>query len=1085
MRTQLLKTTVFLLILGTGLAAVAAAPRLAVVAVTPAVEGRTVADQLTAALSRDPATLALVERQQIDAVLRELGLAAAQGRGGQLALGERLNAQGLLLLEVAGQALTARLVDSSSGLILFTEGWPVDAVQGQGLPEAATARLRERILAGLRQAAALAGGAGAKGVTVVAVAPLRNRLWNDTDNRRAETLSRLLALQLSRQPGLLLVERDELRRVAEEKTAAAAEAGRLVAAAAVVTGNTLFAPAKTGDGRIITVETAFQRAAATQPGPAVTGDAEDLMGIAAKLAGEIAARLRPGGTAAAADSASAIPFDAAGEARYFLWLAKTQGNDESRRPFLETAYALNPQDPEIRQTLASVLLTQPYENWARSQQPPPKRAVDEGLPDGIRALRLLMAPPATTTSMEGFSDLLIKLKPEPVTPEQRGQLRQGRVLLRRYQELEWDVRDGVPHHNLPWIGQFFGIIPAMIETPEEAMAYLEPMAAHWLRSPERMADEGVMDIFQNICGLRDGYAACPRWSAAAVEPLFDAMLVRLQPLAKTGDPLFHAQLDFIRTFREKDYQFQPQEGYPPQGPEAVTAARNLLTAYQVRAAGNPKWGQAMQVPEGMRIWRALSCLPWPEQETWFDKLFLPALQQGYTRNFSYPCGVYFGMPPAPAPSPEYRRMVVRAYAVLSRQSGQDLDNVLQNLRNKAKAFSVTLTVTDGLPGNGTAQVREIDLSAAGLPKAGRCFIAGFVQEPETIWLQVKGDWDGVLRYDISQARVTGAVKRPWGSDQQPKIACGGQQMAVTADAVWWSEYNQIWRMPKTAFTLPATTADAAASPLPGLAPPLEYSFAVVDGWVYWVASGGSIWRRRYVASGAEPGATAECVADSARVGGTGPLDGGGQWWPSALTADPLRHRVLWMVNQNGPDGPRNGVWSHLVATGRLEQVMAARFSDLHANVSTVAGDRWVYSGQGFVSIVVDLLRNQVAYNLKPAQPFSWQRPGAPQPIQAPMLSLAANSSECFDGWTISGFTVTPATSDALLLFAPRGDNVRVRVFTPTACLAEVKNDARLLDQLVGGAWWTPRGILVAAVPERTGPMKLWLYETTVQPATAP
>ncbi|MEI8079392.1 MAG: hypothetical protein WCH61_07185, partial [bacterium] len=165
--------------------------------------------------------------------------------------------------------------------------------------------------------------------------------------------------------------------------------------------------------------------------------------------------------------------------------------------------------------------------------------------------------------------------------------------------------------------------------------------------------------------------------------------------------------------------------------------------------------------------------------------------------------------------------------------------------------------------------------------------------------------------------------------------------------------------------------------------------------------------------------------------------------------------------------------------GVLEQVMAARFSDLHATVSTVAGDRWVYSGQGFVSIEVDLSRNQVAYNLKPAQPFSWQRPGAPPPIQAPTLSLAANSSEGSDGWTISCFTVTPAAADALLLFAPRGDQVRVRVFTPTTCLAEIKNDARLLDQMVGGAWWTPRGILVAAVPERTGPLKLWLYEPTV------
>jgi len=203
-----------------------------------------------------------------------------------------------------------------------------------------------------------------------------------------------------------------------------------------------------------------------------------------------------------------------------------------------------------------------------------------------------------------------------------------------------------------------------------------------------------------------------------------------------------------------------------------------------------------------------------------------------------------------------------------------------------------------------------------------------------------------------------------------------------------------------------------------------------------------------------------------------------------LAADPSRHRVLWMVQESNSAGPRNGIWSHHADTGRVEQVIAAPFWDPQDKVSTVAGDRWVYSGNGYVSMVFDLLHNQVTYNLRPGEPFSWRRLGSLQPVQAPELSLAANSSQGADAWTISGFTVTPAASDAILMFAPRGDQVRVRVFTPTACLAEVKNDARLLDQLVGGAWWTPRGILVAAVPERTGPMKLWLYEAATN-ATSP
>ena len=1063
--------------------ATAAAPRLAVVAVTPEAEARTVADQLTAALSRDPATLALVERQQIDAVLRELGLAATQGRGGQLALGERLNAQVLLLLDVADQTLTARLVDSTSGLILFSEGWPTNAVQGQGLPEAATARLRERILTGLRQAAALAGGASKGNVTLVAVVPLRNRLWDDTDNRRAETLSRLLALQLSRQPDLLLVERNELRRVAEEKGLAATATGRLAAAAVIVTGSTLFLAVKTGTGKTVTVETAFQRGAAPQPGPAVTGDADDLMGVATQLAREIAARLRLRNTAVA-DSAVAPPFDAAGEARYLLWIANClHVNDEDKTTvsLLEAALALNPKDPEIRQAVADALLGYPGRHGGEVK--PPLDHFASWMSDSERALHLLLAEPPVFISIGCFPSYLNVLRPEDLTPEQRLEVRRLRGLFRRYTELEWDVRDGVPHRSVSGMFNLLPSIPAMFETPEAAMVYLEPMAACWLRSSERSYGEDTVDIFQSIIRVRNSFVACPRWRAATVEPLFDAMLGRLQPLAETGDPLTHAELDFIIAYRDIFYPGRSRQGYgcPPQSLAAVKAARDLLAICQNRAASNSQWSRTVKARQAQMIWQALGCPPLSEQETWFNDLLLPALRQGYWRDFSYPAGEYFSFPLAPAPSPEYQRILIQAYTVLSRQSGPDLDNLLHGLRFMARELKIVLT--DGLPGNGDDPVREIDLLAAGLPKNDRCFIAGFVQEPETIWFQIKGGWDGVLRYDVAQARVTGAVKWPWGSGRNPTLACGGQQLTVTADAVWWSEgsQSQICRMPKTAFSLPAPQVDPATAAMPGLNPSPYDKFAVVDDWIYWCAENGGIWRLRHAAG--KPVGTAECVADSTRGSGIGLLDGRSGWGAITLVADPPRHRVLCLVWDSPSDGPRGGVWSHQVDTGRLECVVVARLeSNGHAQASTVNGDRWVYSAGSFMGIVMDLRDGRVAYNLRPAIPFLWNHPGDKAQTQAPAVPLAMISSECFDAWTRPCFTVTPAAPDALLLFAPRGDNVRVRVFTPTTCLAEVKNDARLLDQMVTGAWWTPRGILVAAVPERTGPMKLWLYEVATKTA---
>ncbi|MFA5205340.1 MAG: hypothetical protein WC708_13165 [Lentisphaeria bacterium] len=1058
--------------------AAAAAPRLAVVAVTPAAEARTVADQLTAALSREPATLALVERQQVDAVLRELGLAAAQGRGGQLALGERLNAQGLLLLDVADRTLTARLVDGASGLVLFSEAWPVDAVQGQGLPEAATARLRERILAGLRQAAALAGGAGVKGATVVAVAPLRNRNGNETDDHRAEALSRLLALMLSKQPGLLLVERDELRRVAEEKNMEGTETGRLVAAAVVVTGSAWFAPAKPETDKMVAVETVLQRGTTTQPGPAMTGDTGNLVELAGRLAGATAACLRSGGTVA--DSANTAPFDAVGEARYFLWLAKCWGTGSASLPFLETALALDPNNPDVRRAMAQSLRAYGGENC---DQPISTRTM-RWILNNERALHLcLQEPPVLDGDIGDIGNQLNNLNPNDFSPAQLQEIRQARALLRRYMEAAWDIRDGVPHRHIGWTSNILAVIPALFETPEEAVAYMEPMAVQWLRSPEPLLGQDTLTVLQCISDQLMFYC-CPRWDKKKVEPLFAAMMRRLLPLASVSDPLIRAEAAFICAYQgERRFQTEIGEGGARQSEEAVLAAVGLLSAYQARAASNPNWaGEIKNMRQGRAIWLALGCLPGSDQEKWFDNLLLPALQQEYRPTFSYPVAEFFVLPSMPASSPEYRRMFTQAYSVLSRQSGQNSDNALRNMRITAQRLGMALTTDRSTTGAWPA--REIDLTVAGLVNGSPYAIHGYIQEAGTIWFLFHGAWTGVVRYDVREARVTGAVKLPWPRGNRAGVAVGSQPMAVTPDAVWCLMYGQLWCLPKTAFTLPATTE--TIQPLPNLTPAAA-ALVLVDDWIYWITESRAIWRMRQVAG--RPVGTAESVADAARVGGPGPLDGGLPWGAIALVADPPRHRVVWGVNEASPnppwdEGPRNGIWSHQVATGHFEHLIAARFPDV-AKVSTIDGDRWMYSGDCFVRVALDLGHDRVTYGMALDPPFTWKHPGDQQATTTPNLPLAVPGPGCFDGWTKPCFTVTLAAPDAFLLFTPRGDGVRVRVFTPTTCLGEVKNDARLLDHMVGGAWWTPRGILVAAVPERTGPMKLWLYESVARPATTP
>jgi len=105
-------------------AEIAAKPKLALLALGEG-NAAVLGDLLFAEFAKEM-RLALVERQAIDAVRRELDLAALSQPAARLALGQRLAADFLLLCDelAPDKKLRLRLVDAPTGIVLFLETLP-------------------------------------------------------------------------------------------------------------------------------------------------------------------------------------------------------------------------------------------------------------------------------------------------------------------------------------------------------------------------------------------------------------------------------------------------------------------------------------------------------------------------------------------------------------------------------------------------------------------------------------------------------------------------------------------------------------------------------------------------------------------------------------------------------------------------------------------------------------------------------------------------------------------------------------------------------------------------------------------------
>jgi hypothetical protein len=184
-------------------------PRVAIVAPSAATAG--LVDVLTAALADEPG-LALVERQAIAQVVGELELAGgAKVADATLKLGGLLAADAILFLAPEPRAeppqVRLKLVEARTGIRLGD--WPVPAA-GMNAGDVADVR------AGLRPAVATLGMSPADR-HLVGMIGIRPEVANSELSTTSRALSVLVGRDLAALPGVVVLDRDQLRRLADER----------------------------------------------------------------------------------------------------------------------------------------------------------------------------------------------------------------------------------------------------------------------------------------------------------------------------------------------------------------------------------------------------------------------------------------------------------------------------------------------------------------------------------------------------------------------------------------------------------------------------------------------------------------------------------------------------------------------------------------------------------------------------------------------------------------------------------------------------------------------------------------------------
>ncbi len=308
-----------------------ASSRLAIVADT---QSQPVADLLVAGLSKQQG-VELVEREEIDKVMREHQLSVNGNLEQELDLSKLLRAQGILVLEVTKKddqspaVLHARLAAVEPGVVIFDMDAPLAKDNAEGLSKLVS----DRILP-LLPKLQVAGG------KAVPISILNVRAVDTSVEPLEREVTMLLASRLASEPAVFVLERRRLDLLAGEKTYGAETPGAFWNGAYLLDGNI------ESDGKndgMISIHLRLRK-----PGG---GDGETISAEGpATSAKELVEKLAPQILKTVGQESTAPQWDPAAEAAQYLdeaiW-AKNQAQYQAALEAAESASSLGLNSPDV------------------------------------------------------------------------------------------------------------------------------------------------------------------------------------------------------------------------------------------------------------------------------------------------------------------------------------------------------------------------------------------------------------------------------------------------------------------------------------------------------------------------------------------------------------------------------------------------------------------------------------------------------------------------------------------------------------------------------------------------------------------
>lgn len=296
------------------------------------------------------ANIALLERAEIDRLLREQALSLSLSRDAAVKAGKLWAVDAFLMLEAEGQAkgpmrIRTRLVDAHHGMKVFDIDLIV-AADSKRYPEQADALAKSAAqkLATFRK--------DAKDVRLVGVAAIQSKEVSKSWDWLSESLAAGIEQHLGLEPRVILMERKQTRPLTDERNLADGLPEALKASAVLVTGSFQLDRAKGLDA--IAVQVQCRSAGKVILEKRVEGSLNQPGLIAQKLAKEISAGLS-GGVSTRSMTADAEAKMLADQARAFFSRESWTNDPEQALAPAEAALALVPTSNEYRYLLLTIL----------------------------------------------------------------------------------------------------------------------------------------------------------------------------------------------------------------------------------------------------------------------------------------------------------------------------------------------------------------------------------------------------------------------------------------------------------------------------------------------------------------------------------------------------------------------------------------------------------------------------------------------------------------------------------------------------------------------------------------------------------